>query len=199
MGGAAWVRVRGAEDLVAYAIAKIAHDVKEHGRAVDFARIWRRQSPGPAIDEALVTEAEAVLEVLVSPPDGISNVTEWAKKQACWSRVSNLGFEFPSSFLEDLISTEERRESERLARRAQRELNGMEAQIAVVMAGPGLWEEALAWGTEHRLLTQTDERVLRIAANRRGKTPTDKQSVRAIETLRRLQSEGFAGELSPPS
>ena len=186
-------------NIVAYAIAKIAYDVKERGRVVDFARIWRRQSPGPAMEEAIVTVAEAVHEVLVSPPDGISNVTEWAKKQACWSRVTDLGVEFPSSFLEELISTEERRESERHARRDQRELNGMEAQIAVVTAGPGFWEEALAWGTERRLLTQTDEGILRVAANRRGKTPTDKQSVRAVETFRRLQSEGFSAELPHPS
>ena len=195
----AWYQGGYRANIVAYAIAKIAHDVKRRGRAVDFARIWRRQSPGPAMEEAIVTVAEAVHEVLVSPPDGISNVTEWAKRQACWSRVSGLGVEFPSSFLEDLISTEERRESERSARRDQRELNGMEAQIAVVTAGPEFWEEALAWGTERRLLTQTDEGVLRVAANRRGKTPTDKQSVRAVEALRRLQSEGFARELSPPS
>lgn len=75
----------------------------------------------------------------------------------------------------------------------------METQIAVVTAGPEFWEEVLAWGTERRLLTATDEGVLRVAANRRGKTPSDKQSVRAVETLRRLQSEGFAGELSAPS
>lgn len=140
--------------------------------------------------------AEAVHEVLVSPPVGISNVTEWAKKQACWSRVSAIHIEWPSNFLSDLTSIEERRDSERRARRDQRGLNGIEAQIAVVRAGPGLWDEALAWGSARRLLTSTDVGILRIAANRRGKTPTEKQAVRAVETLRRLQLEGFAGELS---
>ena len=41
-------------NIVAYAIAKIANDVKKRGSAVDFQRIWRRQSPGSAMEEALV-------------------------------------------------------------------------------------------------------------------------------------------------
>ena len=183
-------------NIVAYAIAKIAHDVKKRGTALDFQRIWRRQSPGSAMEEALVAAAAAAHEVLVSPPPGISNVTEWAKKQACWSQVSSVDVEWPSDFLGDLNSIEERRDSKRRARRDQRELNGIEAQIAVVGAGPEFWEEVLAWGSERRLLTSIDEGVLQTAANRRGRTPTDKQSMRAIEALRRLQSEGFAGELS---
>lgn len=193
----AWYQGGYRANIVAYAIAKIAHDVKKLGRAVDFQRIWRRQSPGSAMEEALVLAAAAAHEVLVSPPAGISNVTEWAKKQACWSRVSAVDVEWPPGFFGDLNSIDEQRDSKRRARRDQRELNGIEAQIAVVGAGPEFWEEVLAWGSERRLLTSTDEGVLRVAANRRGRTPTDKQSIRAIEALRRLQSEGFAGEISP--
>lgn len=184
-------------NIVAYAIAKVAHDVKKRGLAVDFQMIWRQQTPGSATEEALVAAGQAVHEVLVSPPAGISNVTEWAKKQACWSQVSAIDVEWPASFLSDLNTIEERQDSQRRARRDQRELNGIEAQIAVVRAGPDFWEEALAWGSERRLLASTDVGVIRIAANHRGKTPTEKQSMRAIEALRRLQSEGFTGELSP--
>ena len=85
-------------------------------------------------------------------------------------------------FLDEFISAEERRDAERHARRDQRELNGIKAQIGVVKAGPELWEDALAWGTEWRMLT-----------------PTEKQSVRAVEALRKLQAERYAGELPPGS
>ena len=186
-------------NIVAYAIAKTAHEVKERGRAVDFQRIWRQQSPGPEMEEALVVVGEAVHEVLIDPSPGISNVTEWAKKQACWVRVRELAVEWPPAFLEELISAEERRDAERHARRDQRELNGIEAQIAVVTAGPGFWEDALAWGTERRMLTPTEDGVLRVVANRTGKTPTEKQSVRAVGALRKLQAEGYTGELPPGS
>ena len=183
-------------NIVAYAIAKIAHDVDEQHRSVDFQRIWRRQGLEPSMEEALVVAAEAVHEVLISPPPGISNVTEWAKKEPCWGRVQELDVAWPSEFLADLISTEERRDLEQHAKRDQRELNGLQAQIAVVKAGPEFWDDALAWGKDRRLLSPTDAGVLQVAANRAGRTPTDKQSLRAIEALRRLQSEGFTGALA---
>ena len=74
-------------NIVAYTIAKIAHDVENQDRAVDFDSIWRRQSQGTTLDQAVAIVARQVHEILVHPPPGISNVTEWAKKQACWERV----------------------------------------------------------------------------------------------------------------
>ena len=184
-------------NIVAHAIAKTAHDITERGRAVDFQRIWRRQAPGPAMEEALAAASESVHDVLISPPPGISNVTEWAKKQACWVRVRDLDVSWPSAFLNDLISADEHRDVERHARRDQRELNGIESQIAVVQAGPGFWSEALAWGSDRGLLTSTEAGILRVAADPTGRrTPTEKQSFRAVEALRKLQAEGFAGDLS---
>ena len=182
-------------NIVAYAIAKTAHDVKRRACSVDFRRVWRRQSIEPSMEEALVTAAEAVHDVLINPPRGISNVTEWAKKQPCWADVQDLDVAWPQAFLDGLISADERRDLEKHAKRDQRELNGMQAQIAVVQAGPDLWADALAWGTQKKLLSPTDMGVLRVAAGRTGRTPTDKQSLRAIAALRRLQSEGFSLDL----
>ena len=183
-------------NIVAYAIAKMAHDVREKDQAVNFQDIWHRQAPPPTMGPALVAVAESVHDVLVAPPAGISNVTEWAKKQACWKRVSELVVAWPRPFLNDLISTDDRREMARSARREQRELNSVEAQIAVVNAGPAFWAAALAWGTERGLLTPTETGVLGVAASPAGKPPTERQASRAVEALSKLQSEGYVGELS---
>ncbi|MDE0029600.1 MAG: AIPR family protein [Deltaproteobacteria bacterium] len=183
-------------NIVAYAIAKTAHDVNARGRAVDFQRIWRHQALDPAMEEALATASEAVHEILINPPAGISNVTEWAKQQACWGRACDVVLRWPSAFLKDLISAEELRDEERYARRAQRELNGIEAQIAVVQAGPEFWADVLEWGTQRKLLTVTEEGVLRKAANRTGTPPSDKQSSKVIDVFHKLRSEGYTGELS---
>ena len=185
-------------NIVAYAIAKTAHDIKERGLAVDFQGIWRQQAPSPEMMEALAVVAEAVHDILINPPPGISNVTEWAKKQACWMGVLEIDVSWPPTFLDDLISNDARRDTERRARRDQRELNGIEAQIAVVKAGSGFWSKTLEYGVERGLLTPAEEKIFRMLADGR-KTPTDKQSLKAIEALRKLQSEGFPDELPPDS
>lgn len=81
------------------------------------------------------------------------------------------------------------------ARRDQRQLNGIEAQIAVVNARGKFWADALEWGRLRDLLTPTESGVLGVAANIPHRTPTEKQSAKAIEVLTKLQGEGYAGEL----
>ena len=182
-------------NIVAYAIAKIANDTAHQKRAVDFDSIWRRQSQGDAMDEAVATAAEQVHEVLVHPHPGISNVTEWAKKEACWDRVRDIMIDWPDAFLGTLISTEEKRDSARTARREQRELNGIEAQIAVVSAGAQFWLDALEWGKAKHLLTPTETGILNVATRVPERTPSGKQSSKAIEILSKLRSEGYPKDL----
>jgi len=166
---------------------------------MDFEAIWRRQSPGSTLDDAIALAAARVHDVLVQPPSGISNVTEWAKKQACWERVRNLDIDWPDAFVQGLISADEQRSTARTARREQRELNGIEAQIAVVNAGAQFWLDALEWGKAKRLLTPTETGILEVATRVPARTPTDKQSSRAIAILAKLHSEGYPKELSGSS
>lgn len=193
--GQSWYRGGYRANIVAHAIAKTAHDIAEMDRAVDFQDIWRRQAPSPALTEALTGVAESVHDVLTSPPPGISNVTEWAKKQACWQRVSEVDIAWPGPFLGELVSADDRRDAARGARREQRVLNSVEMQIAVVDVGSAFWADALVWGRERGLLTPTEDGILGALANPAGRTPTERQASRAVETLKKLQSEGYAGEL----
>ena len=199
MSAQPWYQGGYRANVVAYTIAKVAHDVASQNRAVDFEAIWRRQSQGPALDEAVAVAGEQVHDVLVHPPDGIRNVTEWAKKQACWARVRKLDIEWPDAFLQGLISVERQRDAVRTGRREQRELNGMEAQIAVVNAGGQFWSDALAWGKARQLLTPTETGILSTAAGVPSKMPTDKQSSKAIEVLGKLNAEGYSEELPASS
>lgn len=120
-------------------------------------------------------------------------MTEWAKKQACWERVRKLTISWPRPFLAELISAEERRDADRGARQEQRELNDIEAQIAVVKAGPAFWAEAVKWADDRELLSPTELGVLSHLVA--GGTATERQSQVAVQALGRLQSEGYSGQL----
>ena len=65
--------------------------------------------------------------------------------------------------------------------------------IAVVKTGPAFWSDVLAWGRDRGLLTPTELGILRVVAA--GRTPSEKQSSRAVEALSKLQSEGYTGDL----
>ena len=182
-------------NIVAYTVAKVAHEVSEQGRAVDFESIWRRQAPGPALAEAIATVAKRVHDVLIDPPAGISNVTEWAKKQGCWARVRALQMDLAPRMADESIPAAEQQDAARGARRNQRQLDGIEAQIAVFRAGGRFWADALEWGRSRDLLTPSESGILEVAARIPRRTPTEKQSAKALEVLEKMQSEGYGAEL----
>ena len=182
-------------NIVAYTIAKLAHDVSGRERAVDFEAVWKRQSSGRTLDEAVASAAERVHTVLVQPPSGISNVTEWAKKQACWERVRKLDIRWPDAFLQKLISPEEQGGKNQ---DGGGPIDEIEAQIAVVAAGGQFWSNVLEWGMGRRLLTPAESGILRVAARIPERTPTGKQSLRSLKVLEKLQGEGYAEPLPKP-
>ena len=182
-------------NVVAYAIAKLAHDVAKMKLTVDFDSIWRRQSPSPAMGTTLAGVAHSVHEVLTNPPPGISNVTEWAKQQACWVRVSELGVRWSEGFIDELITQEDSQSADRTARRDQKMLNGITAQSAIVEAGGAFWQDALSWASRNRLLTPKEAGVLDVAKRIPTRLPSEAQSLKVLEVLKKLQAEGYHGSL----
>ncbi len=177
-------------NVVAYAISKLAYDLAERSETIDFDRIWRAQGIPLGLRDALVASAKAVHDVIVEPPEGMRNVTEWAKQQACWHRVMGLHVSWPDALAIELTSSSERDEVKRAAVKDQRMLNGIEAQMLVVEAGPAHWSEVKAWGVSKGLLSPTDQGILDVAISIPAKVPSEKQSIRTIEILERLRNEG---------
>lgn len=177
-------------NVVAYAIAKLGHDVERRGLAVNFDRVWRKQGISAGLEEALIVSAKAVHDVIVNPDAGTRNVTEWAKQQACWSRVRALKVEWPQRWLDELMTGSEQRDAAKGAVKIQKELNGIEAQMAVVKAGADIWQSIREWGASRHLLSETEADILAVAASMPSKVPTDKQSIRTIDILKKLHSEG---------
>ena len=182
-------------NVVAYAIAKLAHDVSQRGGSINFERIWRAQGVSPVLWDALVVSAEAVHDVIVSPPEGMRNVTEWAKQQACWHRVKGLHVTWPEALETELVSSAERDEVKRAAVKDQRMLNGIEAQTVVVRAGSALWSDVKVWGMTKGLLSPDDQGILDVAISMPAKVPSENQSLRTIEILQRLRDEGCQLEI----
>ena len=191
----AWYQGGFRANIVAYTISRIGHHVKNRRCAVDFQAIWRQQAPSPGLRRTIAIVAERINQVLSNPPEELRNITEWAKKQACWHRARSISIQWPAELDRSLISAEEHLSTVQGARREQRQLNGIEAQIAVVNAGSSFWVRALAWGRDRGLLTPTDVGVLNVATRVPTKMPSDKQSLKALEVLVRLQSRGYQRQL----
>ena len=177
-------------NIVAYSIAKLGHDIESSGRSLNFERIWNRQEISTNLQEALISAAKAANDVIVAPPVGMRNVTEWAKQQACWSRIQSLVVRWPVALEAELVSEAERSDAERSAIKDQRELDNMEAEIFVAEMGTEFWLALRDWGVSKGLLSPSDERLLNAAAAAFEKMPSIRQCCQAVELLGRLREEG---------
>jgi AIPR protein len=74
-------------NIVAYTIALIGFCITEQRRAFDFQKVWQRQGVDPFLYDAIGRVGELVQQDLTSPPERISNISEWAKRDACWQRL----------------------------------------------------------------------------------------------------------------
>ena len=54
---------------------------------MNFERSWRAQGVSPVLRDALVVSAEAVHDVIASPPEGMRNVTEVGEAAGVLARV----------------------------------------------------------------------------------------------------------------
>ena len=84
------------------------------------------------------------------------------------------------------------REDKSQAKKDQRILNGIEAQLFVVDLGIEYWEDMLKWAEERRILSETDRQNLRLASKMSStKMPNSVQCLKLQELRNRMINEGF--------
>jgi hypothetical protein len=177
--------------IVAYTVAKLADLVKAQNRSVDLEAIWKRQQPSDALVSALECVADAVRHVVTRPEAGTANITEWAKKQACWARVKVLDVKLPDSFRAELLDASEVREVKKDAKKVQQIDDGIGSQTRVLALGASFWSAASAFANANRLLSPKQRGVLETAAKMPARLPSESQSAIAMEALVELQQSGF--------
>ncbi len=174
--------------FVPYTIARFAADVECNTFCFDYDAVWKTQHITEKMKNALTIVVDAIYGVILDPPSGNHNVLEWAKMEACWKRVQGINIPWDHQLLESLRTVADKRDVKKTAVKEQIMINGIQAQIAVTNAGARLWGSVMQWGVEKGILTPIQQSIIGIAAT--GKTITDKQSIIAIEALKKLHGEG---------
>ncbi len=179
-------------NIVVYTIALIALKVSETKKVVDLTRIWNDQRISDAFYNQLEDIAKLVNDAIVDTPAGISNVTEWAKKEGCWLKVQGMNPELSDVFIDELIDRGHLVAEEKDAKKVQTIDDGIKAQSMVIELGSDKWQEILDWGFKRKLLTKDDISFIKVATRIPSKIPSEKQSMRLMSILARLQEEGYA-------
>ena len=181
-------------NIVAYSLALISEYCKCSGKSFDFMQVWKNQYISPATMSALEILGKFVSDDISCPPQGISNISEWCKKDACWTRLqgklSELDSLLPQKFVCELITLEKIKEEVVDARKIQRMDSGIEAQTNVLKIPGEKWATLLEICNEKNLLSPREKDILNIAAQIPNKIPSEKQSIILLEALKKAALEG---------
>lgn len=179
-------------NIVTYALAKVAHDAEERQQVVDLDMVWRAQAASQSLQDALMVAARAANDVITHPPDGIRNMSEWAKKQGCWGRLKGMTLDYDPSFERALTDPGQAQSVVRAARQSAQLSTGVEAQKEVFALGSKYWDTISSWGQSRRLLPPKEAGILQTCASIPLRIPSERQCIIALGIRSRLEEAGFS-------
>ena len=175
--------------VVTYAVGRLSHALE---RRLPWEEIWANQALPERLLTPLKTVIRGVREVIVQPP-GNRNITEWCKREECWSAVLNLRLELDLPEVEEILEapvddgpavTEEQA-----------------AMITTVTHIPAdVWFAVAAWGKQTNSL-QPWQRSLSYSIGRLlglGRSPSPKQATQGGKLLCAAWDLGFTHEELTP-
>lgn len=185
-------------NTVAYTVAMLAKVCSVNNLAFDFLKVWNSQDISSATIETIRITAKLVYDDIMNPKGNISNISEWCKREACWTHLQTSLKELmdllPEQFFRELVSTEEEKEEIQSAVKLQKMTSGIEAQAAVFEIPADKWAEILAKGQKRQLFSPKEIDILRIAAQIPAKIPTEKQSYILLDILEKAKLEAIYHE-----
>ncbi len=183
-------------NIVEYALSKIFQIVKDKypEYSISFKNIWQKQE----LSQIWVSQIEDITYVmyqyLIREDRKIENVTEWAKREACWNGAKALEYDLFPEFKNELQTKEEENEDKRNARDTQKVSNALDFMAGVVTYGSDGWEKLLQWNKDHRVLAPSELHQIQLAQRLDGGLITsEKRCEKVLKILEKCRVEGFPG------
>lgn len=180
-------------NIVAYTLSSIFHKI-EVGfpeKDLDILVIWKNQALTDGWKNQIEIVSKIMYEHLTNPNREIENVTEWAKRIACWEQASLLDFQLDSKFVAELSNKSYLKTQELSAIKEQKANEEMDALMTVFNYGIEFWKELLSWGEKERIWNVQDRNFLELAVSIEKKVPSDKQAIKILQVLDKARYESF--------
>ena len=181
-------------NIVAYTLALLSKLCTDMGKSFDFRKVWETQDITDVMRDAIEITAKVVFDSIMTPMAGISNISEWCKKEACWDRLQLKSGELesllPKPFLSSLVGKEDIVDEVKSAAKVQKIDNGIEAQKKVMSIPAAKWRQIMADGNKKNLFSPMEIGILQVASKIPAKIPSEKQSVILIDVLAKATLEG---------
>ncbi len=183
-------------NIVAYTLALIGDITKRGKLSIDFLGVWNAQGIDSVLENAIIITSRIVNDDITGSTQGISNISEWCKKEACWTRIQGhaetIAELLPCEFFNRLVSPYDQSAIEQSAKQMQKIDNGIEAQRKVLNVSTEEWARIQHSLRNQGLLTPKEDAILKVALRIPTKLPTEKQSLVLLDILDKARLDGYA-------
>lgn len=180
-------------NVIYYTVALFHKLLKEQfgGMDLDLIYIWNKQEVPEIIASILIDLSKEVFYKITDPARRVINVTQWCKRNECWEEVKNLEYTLPRTIESYLITCNEAKTAEKHAKKEQRIVNDINAQVEVVKYSSEDWKRLSEFAVNNHLVSSADIAALSIACKIPSKIPNSVQSKKLLELLDKAVQEGF--------
>lgn len=193
---APWYEMGYKAQVVTYTLSYLFYRISQEcpGLVFDFKAVWNQQTVSHTTEMELERIAEIMYQHLVNPNREVQNVTEWAKREACWKKAMEVSVPLSENFRKELTDVKDDLEEKKQAKKEQQQENRVSAMIEVAQYGTEKWKELLNWGLANHIFTPQDISFVRAAiAMETGKFPSERQCSRILQVLKKAREESYPG------
>lgn len=177
---------------VTYTLAKLLHATAQR---IDVRSIWRNQT----ISDALVADIQSLasrVHAKLLATAGTRNVSEWAKKEECWTTLVALDWDPSSALTSELVNSAQRTRTSSTTSITETLTTEEAADATLVTAvTPTAWFELSKWAKETDNLETWQRGIAftlgRYAAAEPPRSPSRKQVAHAVRIISEARRLGF--------
>lgn len=180
--------------IVSYGLSMYFRALRNNESELDLEKIWRSQGIPQELRETVKTVAISAQEVILSPPFGMTNVGEWAKREACWEKAKASIQPLAHGPNIWTVSTVVAKQAKVEARKQGVQDDGIALQKLILeLVTLGYWSALLQWPKLSDVVTPMDRSLLSRASTISGfmRINIEKNWRKLIEIRQSCEDAGF--------
>lgn len=180
--------------IVAYTFSKLVLSAKEIHKEINYRQIWDIQNVPDEFEKDIALIGKIVFDIINDPNRSTANVETYCKKKECWDIVSSAPYQISDELRAVLISPQEKKEEQIIAKREQRFDNGVTNEVEIYKKGVEYWESLIERGKAQFVLNSADVFALNDAIKycKMQYTQLTKRQIKAIiDAVAKLKENGI--------
>ncbi|MDP3583825.1 MAG: AIPR family protein [Thiobacillus sp.] len=180
--------------IVAYSLSLLFHSLRHSGNEFDLGQIWARQGIDGGLENCIRNLALAAQKAILNPPQGMTNVGEWSKKEACWEIIRQISVPCTQQLEQWCVGKEEYKKVKAEGKKLGMQDDGIVLQKTVYeLSGGGYWLALLKWSKISEYVSPAERTLLVRASTAQGvmKINIEKDWRILLEIRKRCEDEGF--------